>query len=386
MSAAPSGAAGPRILVIGGDSDVMEAMLGEVVAAGLDARGSVDPDTVLERFDPAAFDLVAFGGGIAADRRKSLQRDFRLRNPDLKFIRTWAPHAAADIIAAARGAAAGVDLQAYCARIGHDGPLTPTLATLGELQARHQAAIPFEAIDVLLGRGIDLAPEAIDGKLIAAARGGYCFEQNGLFRRVLSAVGFEVENLAASVRWMSVPGTVPAPRTHRVLRVTLDGVPWLVDVGFGSAVPAAPLRMDLRDPQPTIHETYRIIPFGGGSLLQLRAGDRWFPLYDISAEPWHDSQFELPNWYTSTHPNSHFRRDLVVARTTAEARYGLRNGRFTVRRPDGTSERRHLSADGIERMLGDLFGLPVDTEWRPILEKAAAAPDPAEPAIGSRAA
>ncbi len=64
------------------------------------------------------------------------------------------------------------DLSAYFARIGHDGPTDPSLETLRALHALHPAAIPFEAIDVLLGRGVDISPDAVDAKLIHARRGG----------------------------------------------------------------------------------------------------------------------------------------------------------------------------------------------------------------------
>ncbi len=51
-----------------------------------------------------------------------------------------------------------VDLDAYFKRIGYDGPRTPTLETLRALHERHPAAIAFEAIDVMLDRGVDIAP------------------------------------------------------------------------------------------------------------------------------------------------------------------------------------------------------------------------------------
>ena len=80
-----------------------------------------------------------------------------------------------------------VDLAAYCTRIGYAGPLEPTLETLCALQELHPAAIAFEAIDVLTGRGVDISPKSVDAKLIVAGRGGYCYEQNGLFKRALQA-------------------------------------------------------------------------------------------------------------------------------------------------------------------------------------------------------
>ena len=93
-----------------------------------------------------------------------------------------------------------VDLDAYFERIGYGGPWEPTLAVLRELHALHPIAIPFEAIDVLTGDGIDLSPAAVDAKLIHAGRGGYCFEQNSLFGRALRTLGFEVEGLIARSR------------------------------------------------------------------------------------------------------------------------------------------------------------------------------------------
>lgn len=264
-----------------------------------------------------------------------------------------------------------VDLDAYCARIGYRGSVAPTIETLRVLQERHPAAIVFENLDVLLDRGIDISPAAVDAKLVEGRRGGYCFEHNSLFKRVLMATGFEVEGLIARVRWMAPAGAPPQPRTHMALRVSVDGQSWLADVGFGGCVPTAPLRMDTTAPQPTRHETYRILPFGDGWLVQARLGEEWEPLYELSPEPQLDVDYELPNWFTATHPSSHFRHNLSVARTTPEARYTLADRRLTIRRPEGEVERRLLSADGIEQALSETFGLPVDPAWRSVIERAA---------------
>jgi N-hydroxyarylamine O-acetyltransferase len=155
--------------------------------------------------------------------------------------------------------------------------------------------------------------------------------------------------------------------------VTIDRVPWLADVGFGSAVPTAPLRMDVSDPQPTRHETYRIVRMGPQWLLQARVEQDWRPVYSIAAEPWLEDQYEMANWYTSTHPSSHFRHRLIVTRTTPEARHILAEGRLTIRRPDGTAEKRYLDADEIMEVLESIFLLPVEPEWHPIAKRAAKA-------------
>lgn len=269
-----------------------------------------------------------------------------------------------------------VDLAAYCTRIGYSGPLEPTLETLRALQELHPAAIPFEAIDVLLDRGVDLAPQVVDDKLIARGRGGYCYEQNGLFKRVLEAVGFEVEGLIARVNWQAPPDAPLNPPSHMALRVTVGGAAWLVDVGFGSCVPTAPLRLACREPQNTPHEIFRLTPAMHGLQLEASIAGKWQPVYRVVPTPVLDGDYTLHNWFTATHPSSHFRHRLIVTRTTPEARHVLADARLTVRGRDGTVHRETLNADAIERALAERFGLPVERDWRAVIERAAAAEGP----------
>lgn len=262
-------------------------------------------------------------------------------------------------------------LPRYLARIGYDGPVAPTLEVLAALQAAHIAAIPFEAIDALTGAGIDIGADAVDAKLIGQRRGGYCFEQNSLFLRVLRAIGFEAEGLLGRVRWLLADDAPPTARTHMVVRVMLDGRPWLADVGFGAAVPPSPLAMDVEAPQPTQHESYRIVRQGDVWQVAALIEDEWRTLYRIEHVSPPAIDYELGNWYTSAHPDSHFRHQLIAARTTAEARHGLRDNRLTTRLIDGRIDRRYLTADEIERVLAEIFLLPVRADWRPAIERAA---------------
>jgi N-hydroxyarylamine O-acetyltransferase len=260
-----------------------------------------------------------------------------------------------------------VDLDAYLARIGHRGPVEPTLATLRTLHRLHPAAIPFENLDVLAGRPIDLAPAAVDAKLIGRRRGGFCYEHNSLFKRVLETIGFEVEGLSARVRWMEAPGTPPRPPTHMALRVMIDGRPWLADVGFGGCIPTAPLRLDTEASQPSDFETYRLVPIAAGQRVEALIGDRWEPLYEFRPYGVADADHELGNWYVCTHPQSRFRTTLMVALAGAEARYALRNNSLTVRSRIGGTEERLLSADAIGESLSQTFGIDLEPEWEPIL-------------------
>jgi N-hydroxyarylamine O-acetyltransferase len=289
------------------------------------------------------------------------------------FMLHYPPATPADPVDSDTDAPAAAFLPRYLARIGYAGPVAPTFAVLAAVQAAHIAAIPFEAIDALTGAGIDIGAAAIDAKLIGQRRGGYCFEQNALFLRALLAIGFEAEGLLGRVRWMLPDDAPPTPRTHMVVRVRLDGRPWLADVGFGAAVPPAPLAMDSEEPQPTRHESYRVVRHGDVWQVAALIEGEWRTLYRLDPASPPAIDYEIGNWYTSAHPDSHFRHQLIAARTTADARYGLRDNRLTTRLVDGRIDRRYLTADEIERALSEIFLLPVRRHWRAAIERAATA-------------
>ena len=161
-----------KVLVVGRDPVVLALVTEEVRAAGIDVRGMTvaEADGALT----GGFDLIAFGAGIDYPQRKSLELEARFHNPNVRFVRVHAPFAASQIVGAARNDdVPPVDLGAYFDRIGYHGPAEPTLGVLRQLHELHPAGIPFEAIDVLLDRGVDISPAAVDAQLIERRRGGY---------------------------------------------------------------------------------------------------------------------------------------------------------------------------------------------------------------------
>jgi N-hydroxyarylamine O-acetyltransferase len=265
----------------------------------------------------------------------------------------------------------GVDLDAYCRRIGYTGPRTPALSTLREVLRLHPAAIPYDATDARLGVSIDLAPAAVDAKLIGAARGGYCFEQNTLLLRVILALGFHAEPLSARSRWRRPPHEHVA-RTHMAVRVRVDGRDWLADVGFGSCMLTAPLDMSVLEPQETIHEPARLVPLEDGELrVERLLGGEWQPLYDLLLAPQKPVDLLAANWLISTHPASTFHQNLVISRTCDDVRHVLVNTRLTTRRTGAGVEYRDLDAAGLERSLVEDFGLPVLESFRPLFAELA---------------
>jgi N-hydroxyarylamine O-acetyltransferase len=253
------------------------------------------------------------------------------------------------------------DLDAYFTRIGYTGPRTVDRATLDAIVRAHISALPFENIDVLLDRGIDLDPAAVERKLVHARRGGYCFEHNSHLLHVLGALGFAVTPLSARVRIQRPRDFTPA-RTHLFVRVDLDG-PLLADVGVGGLSPTASLRLDLIDaPQPTPHETRRIMRVGGPDdgrwFHQARLGEDWADVCEFTGEVMPEIDRVVGNWFTSTHPRSHFRDRLMVARATAGGRVSILNRTLTLRDGDGRATTRALdSASALGDALEAHFGL-----------------------------
>jgi len=264
---------------------------------------------------------------------------------------------------AADAAAQELDLAGYFARIGYSGSPRADLETLRALTELQPAAIPFEAVDVLLGRPVDLGLRSIQAKLVAGGRGGYCFEQNGLLKQALGALGFTVEGLIGRVLWMRSQDAPLMPLTHMALRVTIDGEQWLADVGFGSCIAGAPLRFDSAGTvQSTRHENFRLKRRDAWTVLEAQLPDGWHPLYMLSPEPAADSDYVAANWFTSTHPASTFRRELRVARTAPGRRLTLLNNRLTVRHAGGAVERRFLGESDVAATLVATFGLRLDAE------------------------
>ena len=251
------------------------------------------------------------------------------------------------------------DLARYFARIGHDEPALATLATLRALHARHAAAIPFENLAAFLGDPVSLELEAIQAKLLAPGRGGWCFEHNMLFSHVLEAIGFPVTRLAARVRW-NVPEGVVTPRSHMLLLVQADGRDYIADVGFGGLTLTAPLMLKADSPQKTAHESYRISPSplgdgrGGGFVLQAFLGTDWQDLYAFELQPQLPQDYEAANWFLATNPRSQFVKGIIAARAAPEARHALRNTRYTVHVPGQPPRRRHLAS--VEELRGVLSG------------------------------
>ena len=251
------------------------------------------------------------------------------------------------------------DLDRYFRRIGFAGERAPTLATLERLHLAHATTIPFENLDVRLGRRIALDLPSLEAKLVARRRGGYCFEQNTLFAAVLRALGFAVETLEARVR--PPEATSVLPRTHMTLRVRLPEGDRLADVGFGADGPLAPVPWD-GTPVARGGERHRLAREAEGAhVLRRLAGAAWVDLYAFLPVPAQPVDYLVANHFTSTWPESPFVRNLTAQRATLDALHVLRGRTYTVRR-GGESVTRELGEEEIHALLRETIGLDVSAE------------------------
>ena len=257
------------------------------------------------------------------------------------------------------GTAPGIDLDAYCERIAYRGPREATLPVLRELQRLHPEAIAFENLDPFLGRPVRLDLPSLEEKLVHSRRGGYCFEQNLLFWKALSALGFEVSGLAARVLW-NYPEDAVNPRSHMLLRVELDGATWLADVGFGGLTQTAPLRLAPGMVQATPHEAYRIVEQGDHMRLQAEIGGEWRSIFRFDMVEHLEVDYAASSYFLSANPASHFVTSLIAARALPGRRLGLLNDRLTIRETGGPGRQMHLGSGAEARgILAADFGIEV---------------------------
>jgi N-hydroxyarylamine O-acetyltransferase len=248
-----------------------------------------------------------------------------------------------------------LDLAAYLRRTGYAGDIAPTLPALQALHLAHATRIPFENLDILLGRPIALHLPAIQGKLVGQRRGGYCFEHNLLFAAVLRAFGFELTQLAARVRYRT---TALLPRTHMLLLVEAEGSRWLADVGFGGEGLLLPVPFGTGEEVQHYAWRYRVIEeAGAGWVLQSQRDAAWLDLYAFTLEPQLAVDYEIANHYVSTHPRSRFVQKLTVQLPHPERRMILRDRALEEDRGAGVSSR--VLADDAEllQVLRQKFGL-----------------------------
>lgn len=235
----------------------------------------------------------------------------------------------------------------YLARIHYTGPREPTPAVLRALHEQHLLTVPFENLDIHLGREIVPDEQRIVDKVVRRRRGGFCYELNGAFAALLRALGFDVEMLSARVP--RADGTTSPEFDHMTLLVQAGGERWLADVGFGECF-LHPKRIDFAGDQPDPCGTFRIEQRDARDWLLSSAQ----PEYLFSLEPHPLADYAAMCRYHQTSPQSSFTQKRVCTLATTTGRITLSDDRLIVTE---NGAKREEPIDDWSAVLREKFGV-----------------------------
>lgn len=216
-----------------------------------------------------------------------------------------------------------MQIEKYLARLDFHAVPEPDVATLRSLHRAHMRNIPFENLDIHLGRKIFLEEDHLFTKIVNQQRGGICYELNGLFARLLTDIGFDVTLVAAEV--FREDGTTGPLFDHMALLVDLDGDQYLADVGFGDSFTSPLLLSDTGD-QPQDSRVYRVQRDASTFMVTAGSGaptSAMKPSFKFSTTPRHLSDFNEMCTFHQTSDQSHFTRKEICSRATSTGRITL---------------------------------------------------------------
>ena len=265
------------------------------------------------------------------------------------------------------------DLDAYLTRVALPARVTNDAAGLERLQRAHRLAIPFENLDVILGREIRIDSDSVFAKLVSARRGGYCFEHNRLFGDALTALGFAARPLLVRV-WLGTDHDAPLPpRTHTLSLVTIDDEQWIADAGFGGSY-APPLRLaDGEERSAPDGTCFRLERDGADGWMLLLRGDAaatdgrgiggpWQRQYGFALDFVAPSDLAMANHWTATVPGGRFTTLRVVSIALPTGFASLTDRAY--RRKAGDDERSDVIDDSrVYRMrISLMFGIDLTAD------------------------
>jgi N-hydroxyarylamine O-acetyltransferase len=247
-----------------------------------------------------------------------------------------------------------MDRQLYLERIQCAGPVSPNLETLQRLHRQHLLHVPFENLDIHLGRPLSLDVSDLFDKIVRRRRGGFCYELNTLFAALLEELGYRVDRLSARVR--GDDGQLGPEFDHMVLLVHLDSR-WLVDVGFGNSF-VDPVNLDQEETHVESDVEYRLRSEDDVLALQQRTPPRdWATQYTFNTIPRDTSEFVPMCRFHETSPQSPFPQKRVCTKATPWGRITLSDLRWIETASSHRDERALNSEAEFEEILRDRFGI-----------------------------
>jgi len=244
----------------------------------------------------------------------------------------------------------------YLRRIGIEKTDFPAnLEALKLLQKQHLLRVPFENLNIHWKCPIVLEAEKFYEKIVVGGRGGFCYELNGLFFKLLEEIGFRSKMISARVS--DGKGEFGAEFDHLAILTEIDGEEYLVDVGFGSFT-AEPLKFILDAEQKDENGVFLIRKFDGNYFEVVKKdGDEWKSEYIFTILPRDLAEFAEMCHYHQTSSESHFTRNKIFSLMTKDGRKTLTDSKFIETKGGQKNERLINSVEEFNRILEREFGL-----------------------------
>ncbi|QGV82080.1 arylamine N-acetyltransferase family protein [Streptomyces ficellus] len=249
------------------------------------------------------------------------------------------------------------DFDGYLARLGITDPGAPSAEALSALQRAHLERVPYENVDIQLGRPPGIEPE-LSVRRFAAGHGGYCFHLNGGFAALLEALGYDVTRHVGGVH--HDPEGRGANGNHLALTVRVDGEAWFVDTGLGDGpYEPLPLRQGTYRQGPFTYRMEASVTEPGGWTFHNDPGSS-FPVMEFAARPVTMADFAAEHVRLSTAPDSPFLSTFAALRRDAKGLDLLRGRVLTRIDAAGRTERPLDTAGEWFAVLTDVFDRNLD--------------------------
>lgn len=247
------------------------------------------------------------------------------------------------------------NIQQYFERIEYKGSATPTIDTLLAVHKAHVLAVPFENLDVQMGRAVSTEIDSAFEKIVLRNRGGWCYEQNGVFGWALAEIGFEVTRIAASVMRQQTGEASKASHLCLLVKVPDSPQRFLADVGFGGSM-TAPIPLASGCHEQTPFELQLEETDDGYWRFSEDSGDGRFG-YDFQAESASEAQLTEKCDALQSDPKSSFVLNLVAQRRFTDHHRVLRGRVLSTVTATGTESVELQSAAELVSTLSDVFRL-----------------------------
>ena len=246
----------------------------------------------------------------------------------------------------------------YLERIGMAPIEKADKETLDRLVLSHQRNVPFENLDVYdVGADLSLGVSDLYDKIVTRRRGGYCYELNGAFITLLMSLGYECYSVAARV---VQPSARLSPKSHRGTIVTIDGVRYFCDVGFGGPSAQHALMLDVTEAQPSGPNVFIIEKGERGIVINRLADGNKTPSLAFLDAPVDPVDFLALNEYTSKSKNSMFTRGRVCNLITQTGSITLSGNVLKIHSDGSTVEQTFETEDSLRGALKEYYGIEVD--------------------------